>query len=128
MNPKDEFLFYDGIEDALEKSIIASGKTKKEIASVLYPDCQIETAKSRLSRALSPEHTDVHISIGHMTAIMKEARPDDIINYLCDEFNFERPNNKTAEKIKKNIQAEISEINSRLKILIRQLPALEDEK
>ena len=124
----NQFLFYDSLEDALEKAIIASGKTKKEIASALYPDCQIETAKSRLSRALSPKHTDVNISIGHMTAIMKESRPDDIINFLCDEFGFERPTKKTSEKIKKNIQAEISEINSRLKILIRQLPALEDEE
>ncbi|MFA5284518.1 MAG: hypothetical protein WC347_02865 [Smithellaceae bacterium] len=124
----NQFLFYDSLEDALEKAIIASGKTKKEIASVLYPDCQIETAKSRLSRALSPEHADVNISIGHMKAIMNETRPDDIINFLCDEFGFERPIKKTSEKIKKNIQAEISEINSRLKILVRQLPALEDDE
>ena len=127
MNYKDDFLFYENIEDALEKSIIASGKTKKEIASVIYPDCQIETAKSRLSRALSPEHTDVNISIGHMKAIMKETRPEDVIYCLCDEFGFERPNKKTSDTIKKDIQAEFHEINSRLKILIRQLPALEDE-
>lgn len=123
-----QFLFYDSIEDAMEKSIIASGKTKKEIASVLYPDCQIETAKSRLSRALSPEHSDVNISTGHMLATMNAARPDDVIYFLCDQFGFIRPDKKTSDRIKKDIQAEIQEINSRLKILIRQLPALEDEK
>ncbi len=124
---KYDFLFYEGMEDALEKAIISSGKSKKEIASALYPDCQIETAKSRLSRALSPEHSDVHISIGHLKAIMKETRADDVIFYLCDEFGFERPAKKTADKIKRDIQSEIHEINSRLKIIIRSLPSIEDE-
>jgi hypothetical protein len=123
---KNDFLFYDGIEDALEKSIITSGKTKKEIASILYPDCQIDTAKSRLSRALSPEHTDVNISIGHLKVIMKETRPEDVIYCLCDDFGFERPQKKTADKIKRDIHQEVQEINSRLKILIRQLPSIED--
>jgi hypothetical protein len=127
MNHKDDFLFYESIEDALEKSIITSGKSKKEIASVLYPDCQIETAKSRLSRALSPEHDDVHVSIGHLKKIMKETRPDDVIYCLCDEFGFDRPNKKTSDTIKKDIQAGIHEINSRLKMIVRQLPSLEDE-
>lgn len=128
MNQNEHFLFYESPEDALEKAIIISGKTKKAVASALYPDCQIETAKSRLSRALSPEHNDVNISIGHLIAIMKETRPDDFLYYLCDFFGFERPVKKTADKIKRDIQDEIHEINSRLKIIIRSLPAIEDEK
>ena len=124
---QQEYLLYEGPLDALEKSILISGKTKKSIASILYPDCQIDTAKSRLSRALSPEHSDVNISIGHLMVIMKECRAEDFIYFLCDEFNFERPQRKTSDKIKQNIAQEVKEINSRLKILIRQLPAIEDE-
>jgi len=127
-NQKDNYLFYESPFDALEKSIAFSGKPKKAIAMSVYPGRQPDTAKSLLSRSMSSENTDVHLSVENVLVIMKETRPDDFINYLCDEFNFERPIKKTSEKIKKNIQAEIQEINSRLKILIRQLPALEDDK
>ena len=118
---------YEGPEDALEKSIVITGKTRKEVAVALYPDCAMETAKSRLSRALSTEHHDVNISLGHLLIIMKETRPDDFINFLCDKFGFDRPERKTTETIKKDIHSEVSEINAKLKNLLRQLPAL-DEK
>jgi hypothetical protein len=118
---------YEGPEDALEKSIVISGKTRKEVAGALYPDCAIETAKSRLSRALSTEHHDVNISLGHLLIIMRDTRPDDFINFLCDKFGFNRPDRKSTETIKRDIHSEVTEINTRLKSLLRQLPSL-DEK
>jgi hypothetical protein len=127
MNQK-EYLFYDGPQDSLEKSILLSGKTKKAVATVVYPDCQPETAKSRLSRALSTEHTDVNVSIGNLLTIMRETRPDDFIYYLCDEFGFERPAKKTSDRIRQDIASEVIEINRRLGVLIRQLPESEAVK
>jgi len=122
------YLFYESIYDALEKGIIFSGKTKKDIATILYPGCLLETAKSRLSRALSPEHTDVNISAENIQTIMKETRPDDVIYYLCDLFNFERPAKKTSDRIRQDIASEVIEINRRLGVLIRQLPESEAVK
>lgn len=117
-----DYLFYDGPYDALEKSIAVSGKTKKTIASEVYPGRNLDTAKSLLSRALSPENTDVRLSIENLMTILHGTRGDDFIYFLCDEFNFERPAKKTTDKIKQDIKAEVIEINKRLAILIRQLP------
>jgi len=121
-----DFLFYDGPYDALEKSIAVSGKPKKAIAEAVWPGRQPETAKSLLSRALSPENTDVNLNIDILMVIMRETRPDDFINYLCDEFGFERPSRKTPDKVRQDIEAEVSEINKRLAILIRHLPPEEE--
>lgn len=126
-NQKDNYLFYDGPFDALEKSIAFSGKPKKAIAEAIYPGRQPDTAKSLLSRSMSSENTDVRLSVENLLVIMRETRPEDFLFFLCDEFGFERPNKKTSDTIKKDIQAEFHEINSRLKILIRQLPALEED-
>jgi hypothetical protein len=49
--------YYDDIYEAIDLQIMVSGKSKKELAAVLYPGRQIETAKSLFSRAMSPEHT-----------------------------------------------------------------------
>ena len=121
-----DFLFYDGPYDALEKAIAVSGKPKKAIAEAAWPGRQPETAKSLLSRALSPENTDVNLNVDVLLVIMRETRPDDFINYLCDEFGFERPSRKTSDKIRQDIEAEVSEINKRLAILIRHLPPEEE--
>lgn len=122
---QENYLFYDGPFDALEKSIALSGKTKKAVAAAVYPGRNQDTAKSLLSRALSPENTDVHLSVENLLTTMRETRPDDIIYYLCDEFGFERPDKKTTDKIRQDTAAEIHEINKRLGILLRQFPEVE---
>lgn len=99
-----DFLFYDGPYDALQKSIATSGKPQKEIACHLYPGRDISTAKSLLSRAMSPENMDVHLSVEKIEAIMDETRPDDFIFYLCDKYGFERPSRKTKKDIRREIQ------------------------
>jgi hypothetical protein len=97
-------LFYDSPYDAIEKAIIVSGKSKKEIACILYPGRQIETAKSLLSRALCPDNTDVRLSIESLLSLMQETRPHDIIYFLCDEFGFERPEKKQDSTPEKELE------------------------
>lgn len=104
-------LFYEDIYDAIEKAIASSGKTKKEIASILYPGRKIETATSLLSRALTPENTDVNLNIEMILTILKETRPDDFIAYLCDEFGFERPIRKDKERFEKVIKKQVKGIH-----------------
>ena len=125
---KQDFLFYDGPLDAIEKSIAVSGKPKKAIAESVWPGRQPETAKSLLSRALSPDNTDVNLSVENLLVIMREARPDDFIYFICDEFGFERPDKKTPDKIKQDIAEEVKQIRGQLAALLRQLPALEEPK
>ena len=124
---KNDFLFYDDPYDALDKSIAFSGKTKKAIAAAIYPGRQPDTAKSLLSRAMSSENTDVHLSIENLMALLRETRPEDFIYYLCDEFGFERPERKTTDRIRKDIAAEVREINHKLGTLLRHIPGIEDK-
>jgi hypothetical protein len=126
MNSQDE-LFYDGPYDALEKAIAASGKNKKTIATMLYPGCQPETAKSRFSRALSPEYTDVNITLENLIAILRESRPDDFLYWICDAFGFERPQKKTKANLRREVQGKIDSIQKQLAALLKQFPTIEEE-
>lgn len=116
------FNFYESAYDALEKSIAISGKTRKAIAEAVYPGRQIETAKSLLSRALSPENNDVHVNLENLQVIIKETRPDDFIFWMCDLYGFERPEKKTSDKLKKEMAADVREIHDQLNYILRKLP------
>lgn len=118
-------LFYEDPYDALEKAIAASGKTKKELAGIVYPGRQIETAKSLLSRALSPENTDVNLSIETLLTLLKETRPDDFLFWLCDYFGFERPLRKDKETFEQGIKNGIKVMQVQLESLTKQLHQLE---
>lgn len=117
-----KFDFYESAYDALEKSIAISGKPRKAIAEAVYPGRQLETAKSLLSRALSPENNDVHINLENLQVIIKETRPDDFLFWLCDEYGFNRPEKKTSDKLKKELAEEVKDINQRLNQLLKQIP------
>lgn len=119
-----ETLFYDGICDALEKSIAASGRPKKELAAILYPGRQIDTAKSLLSRALSPENTDVNLSCEMLLALMRETRAQDVLYFLCDEFGFDRPARKTRTSVESDIRAALQEMQDKFQVMSRDLTVL----
>jgi len=101
-------LYYDDIYEAIDLQIMVSGKSKKELAAVLYPGRQIETAKSLFSRAMSPEYTEVSLSIEKLMALLDQAGAEHIIYYLCDRYFFQRPQrrSRTAAEIDENIQVE----------------------
>lgn len=96
----------------------ATGKSKKEIAGIIYPGRKIETATSLLSRALTPENTDVNLNIEMIETIMTNTRADDFIFYLCDKFGFERPKRKPA--------ALESMVYTKIETLQRQMAELMD--
>jgi hypothetical protein len=127
MKESDAYLFYDGPYDALEKAIAQSGKPKKAIACAIYPGRQPDTAKSLLSRALTPDNTDVRISVENLIVILKETRPEDFIYYLCDEFGFERPVKKTKKDIHLAIYEELEEIKKKIEIVSKKIPGLDND-
>lgn len=128
MSTNQDYLFYDGALDAIDKSIAVSGKPRKAIAEAVWPGRQPETAKSLLSRALSPENTDVNLNIENLLTIMRETRADDFIYFLCDEFGFDRPAHRSPEKLKNHIADQVKSIDQQLKALMRLIPTLEDGK
>ena len=117
---------YDSPYEAIEKSIASSGKTKKEIASILYPGSDLNTAKSLFSRALNPENRDVNLSIENILAIMKETRPEDFLYFLCDQFGFERPARRTKESFKCEIQLHLKAIKEEMQIIGARIEKIED--
>lgn len=107
-----ERLFYDDPYEVLAASISASGKTVKEVACKAYPGCTPDTAKSKLSRALSSENHDVHLSLENILVVLDETIPEHFINYLCDRYGFIRPQKKkelTPEEELKALKERIKE-------------------
>lgn len=121
-------LFYEDVYDAIEKAIASAGKTKKEIASVIYPGRRIETAMSLLTRALSPENTDVNLNAEMLLTIMRECRPNDVINFLCDEFGFERPSKKDKTSFEKEVKSQVKNIQDQVSALMHQLKVMDKSK
>jgi len=119
---------YDTAEEALRRSIAFSGRPQKDIASILWPKDKIEAAKTRLSRALSRENSDVSLSLKQTLSIMKETRPDDFLNYLCDEFGFERPRKKSKKDIQKEIEDGVKSVESTLSTLLKMVSMLGEVK
>ena len=120
---------YESPYDALEKSIAVSGMSKKEIASILFPNTQkLETAKSRLSRALNPEDKGENLNPDQVIAFMEATRPEDFLYYLCDYFNFTRPVRKSQEDILREVQDGIETTASTLAILIKKVSLLGNNK
>lgn len=120
---------YESPYDALEKSIAISGMSKKEIASILFPNTQkLETAKSRLSRALNPEDKGENLNPDQIIAFMEATRPEDFLYYLCDRFNFPRPIRKSQDDILKEVKDEIKTTASALESLIKKVSLLGDIK
>lgn len=119
---------YETAEEALRRSIAFSGRPQKDIASILWPRDKIDAAKTRLSRALSQENTDVSLSLKQVLSIMNETRPDDFINYLCDEFGFERPRKRSADDLHKAVEEGMRDLNSKITFLLKQVSLLGDGK
>jgi hypothetical protein len=120
-------LFYDGILDAINKTVNSNpkGLSIKQIAMDLWPSRNPDTARSVLSRALN-EETDVHLNPEEMVRIMKITEcPEHIIFYLCDEFGFERPTRKNPENFKKEIKQDLKTLMEQLKALTRKVETLE---
>ncbi len=88
------YLFYDDQYDALNRCIISSGKPQKEIACIVYPGMPVENAKSRFSRALSPENHDCKLSIDGLIAVLDNTEPEHFVHFLCDRYGYMRPPRK----------------------------------
>lgn len=125
MEENQGYLFYENAYDALTKTINQSNIPQKEIACAIYPGCEMSTAKSRFSRAMSPE-SDVKLHLENIITILKMAGASDFIFYLCDEFGFERPQRKAKKDVRRELEVQIKEINKNLTVLIKRLPDLQD--
>jgi hypothetical protein len=66
---------YEDAYDALNQSMAETGRTRKEVASRIYPGRKIETALSLFSRAMSPENTDVNLSQEMVKTVLECTRP-----------------------------------------------------
>jgi hypothetical protein len=129
MPPENGYPFaaiYDSPYEAIEKSIASSGKTKKELASILYPGSDLNTAKSLFSRALNPENRDVNLSVENILSIMQETRPEDFLFFLCDLFGFERPARRTKESFKCEIQSHLKAIQEEMRIIGHRIEKIGD--
>jgi hypothetical protein len=99
-----EMLFYDDQYDALNRCIISSGKPQKEIACIVFPGLPVDNAKSRFSRALSPENQECKLSIDGLVAILDNTEPEHFVNFLCDRYGYLRPQKKRELTAKEKLQ------------------------
>jgi hypothetical protein len=118
-------LFYEDIYDAVNRQIAESGKNRSCLALVIYPGAKPETAVSKLTRALSPENTDVSLTVEMMRVIMKECGANHIINYLCDDYGYDRTHRKDPEDFKRQIQGQIKGVEAMMKDLLSKVSQLE---
>ncbi len=84
-------LFFDDPYETLTYTISTSGKTFKEVAAKVFPgSANLDTAKNKLSRALTADNTDVPLKIEIILAILDETTPEHFINFLTDRYRWSR--------------------------------------
>ena len=118
---------YEDEYDAINTAIAATGRSKKELAALLYPGRKLSTAESLFSRLLSPESTDVNLTVAQEKAIMRATRPEDVIYQLCDEFGFDRPARKKAA-LETEIRLSMMNMQKQMLEMMQKLEKLEKEK
>lgn len=96
-------LFYEDQYDALNRGIVTSGKPMKEIACMVYPGLPLENAKSRFSRALSPENQECKLNIDGLMAVLDNTEPEHFIYFLCDRYGYLRPGRKKEMSAKERL-------------------------
>jgi hypothetical protein len=117
---------YEDAYDALNQAIAETGRSRKEIASKIYPGRKIETAHSLFSRAMSPENTDVHMTQEMIETIIENSRADDYIFYLCDKYGFERPGRKPAA-LEAEIRLSLQGMQKQMGELMKKMEKIEKE-
>lgn len=123
-------LFYEGILDAINKSVNGNpkGLSIKQIAMDLWPSRNPDTARSVLSRTLN-EETDVHLNPQELVHLMKITEaPEHFIFFLCDEFGFERPSKKDKTTFEREIKSQVKTIQEQINTLMRELKQMESYK
>lgn len=82
--------FYEGPEDAVRSAIKRSGKSLKEVACHLWPAMSMESARSRISDALS-ESGKAKLDFGEVLEICRFTQQYDPLYFLAYELNHSRP-------------------------------------
>jgi hypothetical protein len=118
-------LFYEDLYDAVNRQIAEAGKTRMYLSQVIYPGVKPETAQSKFTRALSPENTDVSLTVEMLRVIMKECGANHIINYLCDDYGYDRTHRKDPEDFKRQIKGQIKGVEAMMKDLLSKVSQLE---
>jgi len=118
-------LFYEDEYDALNKGMAATGKTRKDISTSLYPGKKLEDALSLFSRIMSPQSTDMNLKVEQLWKILDETRADDFLYYLCDRYSFNRPTKKSKATFQDEVKEQVGKLQNQMAILLKQITQLE---
>ena len=129
--PEQIPLFYEDIMDAINRMVNANpnGLSMKQIAMDLWPACNPDTARSLLSRAITPESHDHNLNPEELNKVMEiSGAPEHVIFYFCDKFGFERPRVKAPDSFEKDIKADLKTMTQMMKALVQKVDVMEKKK
>ena len=112
---------FEDIYDAINTDLAVSRTPRKEMAIILWPGRRPETAMGLFSRAMTPDNTDVHLSIEHLIAIIKHTGGQHTLYYLCDFAKFERPIKKSNETMREEVRREMQDLLIELRRVAKKI-------
>lgn len=120
---QSELPFFDSAEAATRHAIEASGKTLKEVAGALWPDRNVEAARTLLANSLNdnrPERltADQHIFIANY------CRRYDWLYFACHSCSHSRPIQQTPEERKAQVEAAVLETVEHMRDLVKRYEGL----
>lgn len=107
MEPRQDQLFYDRIEDAIDEVIRATGGRKK-IAVELWPAKPARDAHNRLDACLNHERPE-KLAPHELVFVAKKGREAGchaLMHYLADECGYDRPKPRNRLQEKASLQEE----------------------
>lgn len=121
---------FDDEFDAITTAIGSSGKSFKEIATIMFPDMKPESAYARLKVCCSPTG-DQRLTFGQVIRLMRVCNAFQPLLYACDETLHARPDRRAPEdhaaRIAETIDNATATLNSALKALAQLQGAQVDE-
>ena len=113
-------LFYEDEYAAYRSVIEASGKSYKEVAHALWPAMKPESAYAKLKKCVT-EGAGEHFYLFEVIALQRICGRDDVVAYLCDETDHDRPAKRAPADRQAELMREFNQRVGEMKALAAQL-------
>jgi len=125
---KDQPLFYDSQEDAINAAVLNCEIPFKTVAHQMWPAKKMDTAYAQLKAVVNPDKAE-KLDLDEVTRLCAITGRYDPLFYLCDETHHSRPQLRAPEDERMDIMNEVQQLTQAVQQLTRRagrLDRLED--
>ena len=121
---KDQPLFYDSMEDAINSMVLNCELPFKTVATQMWPAKKMDTAYAQLKAVVNPDKPE-KLDLDEIARLCKITGRYDALFYLCDETHHARPVLRAPEDERMDIMDNIKQLTQAVQTLSRRAARLD---